>query len=60
MYNTQKEKEDAVYDKVMAYQRNGDLKSVAVRKARADFMYSTESAIYGILKRVSNRRVNDD
>lgn len=59
MYNTQKEKEDAVYDKVLAYQRNGDIKSVAVRKAMADFMYSTESAIYGLLKRVENRRKNN-
>lgn len=56
MYNTQKEKEDAVYDKVVAYQRSGDIKSVAVRKVMSDFMYSTESAIYGILKRVAQRR----
>lgn len=60
MYNTQKEKEDAIYDKVIAYQRNGDIKSVAVRKAMVDFMYSTESAIYGILKRVANRRASND
>lgn len=53
---TKKEKEDAIYDKVLAYQREGELKSVAVRKVMTEFMYATESAIYGILRRVKQRR----
>lgn len=56
VYTTQKEKEDAVYDKVNAYLRQGVKKSIAVRKVMVEYMYSTECAIYNILKRVKERR----
>lgn len=56
VYNTQKEKEDAVYDKINVYLRQGDNKSVAVRKVMAEFYYATECAIYNIIKRVEKRR----
>ena len=55
MIKSQKEKEDAVYAKVNEYRRNGYNKSAAVRKVMEEFMYSTEAAIYGILKRVEER-----
>lgn len=55
MIKSQKEKEDAVYLKVNEYRRHGYKKSAAVRKVMEEFMYSTEAAIYGILKRVEER-----
>lgn len=59
VYRTQKEKEEAVYDRVDAYVRQGERKSNAVRMVMADFCYSTEAAIYGILKRVKERRLRN-
>lgn len=58
-YRTQREKEDAIYDRVDAYVRQGEKKSIAVRMVMAEYCYSTESAIYGILKRVKKRKLEN-
>lgn len=59
VYRTQKEKEDAIYDKVDEYVRQGEKKSYAVRRVMAEFYYATESAVYCVLKRVKERRAGN-
>lgn len=49
--NGQKDKERAVCDKITYYTEHGFKKSEAVRKVMADFSYTTEAAIYNILRR---------
>lgn len=51
MVKGQKEKERAVCEKVAYYVEHGFKKSEAVRQVMVDFMYSTEAAIYAILRR---------
>ena len=58
-YRTQKEKEDAIYDKIDAYVQQGEKKSNAVRKVMAEYCYSIEAAIYCIIKRVKERRLKN-
>lgn len=50
-YVSQKEKEQNICESVQKYVRQGLLKSEAVRRTMSDFNYSTEAAIYGILRR---------
>lgn len=55
---TRKEKELAVCNKVVYYQRQGFKKSEAVRQTMVDFKYVTEASIYNILRR--NKTNNND
>ncbi len=55
---SQKDKERKVCESVFQYVKQGLLKSEAVRRTMSDFNYSTEAAIYGILRR--NRKKGND
>ncbi len=55
---SQKDKERKVCESVFQYVKQGLLKSEAVRRTMSDFNYSTEAAIYGILRR--NRKEGND
>lgn len=52
---SQKEKERNICKSVQEYMKQGFLKSEAVRRTMSDFNYSTEAAIYGILRRNNNK-----
>lgn len=52
---SQADKEQAVCEKVAYYTKHGFMKSEAVRKVMVDFAYTTEAAIYGILRRNKKR-----
>lgn len=52
----QKEKERAVCEKIAFYTSHGFKKSEAVRKVMVDFSYTTEGAIYHILRRNKQRQ----
>lgn len=57
---SQKEKESMIILSIENYMKNGLKKSEAVRQVMRDFNYATESAIYGIIKRNSQKGGNND
>lgn len=56
---SQKDKERMVCLSIDKYMKQGFKKSEAVRRTMSDFNYSTEAAIYGILKRNKEKGGND-
>lgn len=53
---SQKQKERSICEAVESYMKHkGFKKSEAVRRVMVDFNYTTEAAIYGILKRNKER-----
>ena len=57
---SQKAKERMVCLSVDKYIKDGLKKSEAVRRTMSDFNYSTEAAVYGILRRNKEKGGNND
>ena len=57
---SQKEKERMICLLVDKYIKDGLKKSEAVRRTMSDFNYSTEAAVYGILRRNKEKGGNND
>lgn len=56
---SQKDKERMVCLSIDKYMEQGFKKSEAVRRTMSDFNYSTEAAVYGILRRYKKKGGND-